>query len=204
EIGLDDDQSDRYTDDQCDAKKRASIEVGGGVIVEIARQHQRREDLHELRWLKLKRPDVNPRLHVRGHSAPDEQVKQEQVPDRVKKRGDVEEDVIVDRQEYRHERDADRRPQHLFAKEVERWIAEIRRAVEQHTADRHDHQRGADEVNVDQRQRAGGGAGHQFSICSLKWDSYMSLARGAASVPPCCPACSTNTTSTICGLSTVA
>src|SRR5581483_5512737 len=202
---------------------------------------QRGEDLHELRRLKLKRSDVDPRLHVRGELSPHEQVQEQQVADAVKKRRDVEEDVIVDAHEGDHESDADRHPENLFVNEIESRIDVVRRAVDEHAADRRDQQRGADEIEVDQRQRANVWSGHQcpkfefsgaagaffscpgtgslpsriissvsglfrssasVSICCLNFDSYIIFASGAASVPPCAPACSTKIAMTICGLST--
>src|SRR5205807_4946737 len=96
EVGLHEDEYDGRADDQADAQKRAEIEVGAVVRVEEFCQHQRSEDLRELRRLELKAADVNPAAHVRGQSAEDNEIAEQGQPDAVEDRRDVEEDVIVD------------------------------------------------------------------------------------------------------------
>ena len=121
------------------------------MIVEKLRQHDGREDLHELGRLKLKRPHVNPRLHVRGEAAEDQQIQQQDDAESIEERRDVEEDVVVDEEAEQHQHQADGEPEKLFLEDAEAGIVEVRGAVDEQTADRGDHEGRAEEVEVEFR-----------------------------------------------------
>jgi hypothetical protein len=69
EIRLNDDQPDRQSDDSHGHREGTQVQIGAIIRVEEARQHQRREDLHEFRGLELEPSEANPRSYVGGDLA---------------------------------------------------------------------------------------------------------------------------------------
>src|SRR5207245_5396962 len=113
EVGLDHDQPVGNADYQRDAQEGLRIEIRRSITIEKSGQHQRGENFHEFRRLKLKRADVDPRLHIRRQLSPQQQINEQEVSDPVEERSNIEEDVIVDDREDDHQRDSNADPQHL-------------------------------------------------------------------------------------------
>ena len=131
------DEQHRRADDGHDGDEVSKIQIGAVIRVEIFRDEQRRENLHEFGRLKLKCSHVNPRAHVARESSPNQHVGQQNQSEAVQKRGDLHQRVIVDGDEDDHQHDADERPDDLLAKQ-RRVGTEVRGAVHQHATDRRD------------------------------------------------------------------